>query len=258
MFCPKCGAEVENNAAFCGNCGYSFSASEPETAPAVAVKNKKEFVKKVAPQKVKTAWMIATVTFIICTLILLLGLNSSLNGQFYNIPIFGLVIDEDMKDDLKDSQEDAEDYLDDIDDLIDEDDLSSKEKKLVKKVQKSYKKLVKTISINNVRAACKDIEKAEDILNATDDWDEIVEIMDVLVVVIYIFFLFPIVFTVLGGLKKSVGLIVTGTIFAMIFLFIFGGVVWALLALVAYIVQIKYAAEVTKAYKAYRATGATV
>lgn len=64
MFCPKCGKEVENGAAFCGNCGASITAqpqygsynqrqSAPETVFSASVNrqsvSKKEYIENYAP-----------------------------------------------------------------------------------------------------------------------------------------------------------------------------------------------------------------
>ena len=33
MFCPKCGARVDEGAAFCGSCGFMFESPVPDTQP---------------------------------------------------------------------------------------------------------------------------------------------------------------------------------------------------------------------------------
>ena len=271
MFCPNCGTNLDDSARFCGNCGQTLTpvATEapaptavPMGAPAATyptiITSKKEFVEKAGTPQIKQAWLISLILFGICALLLVLGLNSALNGQFYDIPILGMIMGDDAKDDVKQAQKSLTRDLERLDSVLDEEDLSAKETKLVKSVIKSYKKLVKTVSISGVTEVSKKLEKTEDLLGDTDIFDEMLEIMNIFTIIIYVFFGIPAIFTVFGGIKRSVGLMVTGLIFAMIFFLVFGGIVLGLLALVAYIVQIVFASKVNKAYKVYKAIGAAV
>ena len=102
MFCPNCGTNLPDGAGFCAECGAQLNAAQP-TAPQAARHagpklSKSEYLKTQASPNakklVKTSWILLAV----CVLILALGLNTCLNGPFYEIPVFKMALGDDYAD----------------------------------------------------------------------------------------------------------------------------------------------------------------
>ena len=261
MFCPHCGTQLDDSARFCGKCGNAIAQapgaapqqptySQP-AAPSVNFAAVGNLVNKFAPKnvtpKAKQAWLISMIAFAACVLFLVLGLSSSLNGQFYDIPVLGMIMGEDGREEMKDMQKDAKKDIDRFENLLDSSDLTKKQAKQVKSAIKSYKKLVKTISITNLKDTAKQVKKVEDFIGGSDGMDEIISVINTFTIIIYIFFFISLLFTVFGGLTQKSGLTITGMIFAILFLFLLGGIVWGVLAVAAYIAQLKFSKDYKKA-----------
>lgn len=263
MFCPNCGSQTNDNSQFCGNCGATLNAqpaapAQPQqpvyqapaySAPPATPVSKFKYAATMGNQNTKTTNLISWIAIGLAALFLILGLNSALNGPFYEIPILAMAIGDDF--DAEAAHElgkEAADYVDELEAEYKEelDYLSSSEKKQAKKMISLAKDLARSFSIANV------VKSAEvmDEFGAIDD--DTVEILEIFMSVIWLFFAIPMLFTLLAFWKKSTGLTVTALIFALIFCFIFGGILWGVLCAVAYILHAVLCKKLTQEYKAYR------
>ena len=94
MFCPNCGKQIPDNAAFCSECGKptnTVSAPEPTpvATPTIPVGKIKYFT-KVAPTSKRIMAGIALGLGLLCILFVFLSANTTVNGSIFETPIFSL------------------------------------------------------------------------------------------------------------------------------------------------------------------------
>lgn len=276
MFCNKCGTKLPDGTTFCTECGANLApVTKPEPAPKAepapaAPKEKPELklpdvklpdLKNVDLKKLNKP-VLVLVTMALSILLILLCVSSTLNTPFYEIPAASFLLsmsgDDDAANELLESLEDA---IDDMEDELDyrEDFMDNDEVEAVEEAIKSMKTLKSNFSINNFNAF---VELAEDIdeeFNAgfdSDEIDEIQSIMGILVAIIRGSFVLPVLFWVLGGLKKSAGLTITAMVFTTISQLIYCGLLWVILSLAVGVVQVKLCKEINPKKKKQAAAAA--
>lgn len=266
MFCPNCGANLPEGSGFCSYCGTVMNAAQPEQPayqqpvyqqqayqqPAYAYQpqpavSKSEYLKTLASPNAKTLVKIAWGLLAVCVLILALGWNSSVNGPFYEIPVFKMVLGADYTEamgELTDMLDESEDGIDELRDLY-EDEIEEND---LEKLVDSAEKMAKNPSLNNIKDVAEQMNKYN-----IDDMDaELVAIFDVAIAVLTICFGVVALFTVLGGVFKSAGLTIFALVLSVPICGLFSGVLYIVLALVAYIAQTVVLSKINKEYKAYK------
>lgn len=284
MFCPNCGTNLPDGAAFCAGCGspmpkapkqeapvqeapvYTPPVQEapvsappvqvgpvytPPVAPAppvcgTPVKSKKTWLKTEASPKAKQMSTLSMIFTACCAVILVLAVFISVFGPFYKIPIFKLALGDDYSDQVESLKSD----LSDVDDALDwyqdhyTGDLNEDE---IEKVFDLTKKMVKNPSFSNYRALAKAMNKTDEVL-----------LFDICIAVLCASFGFVILLAVLGGLFKKTGLVIAALIFAIPANLLYGGVVFALLSAAALVMLIVVLRQINQEYKAYKKNLASV
>ena len=273
MFCPNCGANQPDGSGFCGNCGTPLNSEPPVYQPPAyqspvyqppayqspvyqqsAYSNrpqtpvsKSEYLKTLASPQTMSLTKVVWGLLVVCVLILALAWNASVNGPFYEIPVFKMVLGADYTEamgELTDILDEADDDIDDLRDLY-EDEIEEDE---LDELMDSIEKMAQKPSLNHVREVAKQMSKYD-----IDDMDrEFVAIFDVAIAVLTVSFVFAALITVLGGLFKSAGLTIFGLVLSVPVLGLFGGVLYIVLALVAYIAQVVVLSKINNEYKAYK------
>lgn len=252
MFCNKCGTKLPDGTTFCTECGAVLtSAPQAEPAPQIpeptpAAPKQKPEIK--LPANIKP--ILVLVTMALSLLLILLSINSALTTPFYQIPAASLLLDasgdgdeavDELIDSIDDTIGDMEDELDFREDLLDDDEVEAVEAAI-----KSMKTLRNNFSIKNFQAFVDLAEDIDEEFNAgfdADEIDEIQSIMGILVTIIRAFFVLPVLFWVLGGLRKSAGLTITAIVFTTISQLIYCGILWVILSLAVGVVQVKLCKE---------------
>ena len=244
MFCPKCGTNLADGSTFCSQCGANLNPQQPTPA-----------APKATPKS-----LLALVLAVACLLVMIIGHITLVNTSVGDMTLLKGAIGEDiedMEDEMSDFAERYEDRLDDLDD-----ELSKKDKALVKKLIKGIKACGKSFSIANVSNLMKtatsisDSDTAED-FNLEDDFDEIEEvsgIIDGIAIGLFIASMVCVIFSVLGGLLRKKGLVITGMILTTLFSLLIYGIVFVILTLAVHIILIKHLSDLKKAQSAPTAT----
>ena len=247
MFCNQCGANLPEVTAYCTMCGAPMYQQAPQQENYNWENNYQQSPVPEVP--VKKNSLPITITMLVSIVLIIASILAPLMLPVFDIPVMSVALsaaDEDP-DELLDDMKDQMDEIKDNYDMI-EDDLSSKEKKSYKKAIDSLEKMVDSFSLLNINAAAKAAQDMEDA--DTSDLDEAMEeftqIMGVIVGISIGAFVLPLLFALLGGLKKSAGLTIAALIFTAISQLILSGVVLVILSAVVYIVQI----VLCKKYKA--------
>jgi len=275
MTCPNCGTQMQANAVFCGRCGarmaaapeahavptYAASAAPAPQAPAGPVK-KKEFLRKHADGKTKTAAFVALFTMLISIVVLMLGAYSCLNTDLREIPVLNRMDIDDVFEDFEDIDEDELEAEFDAAERV----MSRSEWRKVKKLKKSVNDILDTFSINNCFAFINILEEVDDegifddydvnlnqyIGNYEEEFEMLQEAYGFMIVAVNMLFVLPALFALLGGLKKSVVWSVLALVFSILPQLALNGVLWLVANAVVLIVQIVLCSMVQKRYRAYR------
>ena len=259
MFCNQCGTNLPDGTAFCSNCGAPTSNAAPAQPAFQApvqepVYEAPVYQEKPAAPKAKKNAMPVLLTFAVSMILIIASIISPMATAIYNIPMFSLVMGDEMEEaeeeweDMADNWEDVRDELD-LDDL----DLSSKDEKAVEKYLKKADKFMKKPSVMNLNKVIKAAEEVEDIDEAEvlvsevlDSTDGIEDVTGGLWIISIICFLPAVILALLAGLKKKPALTIVAMILTLLPQIILSG--WLLLVLslgvnIAQIVlQKKYAA----------------
>lgn len=257
MICRYCKTENSYGATMCANCGASMDHGPVE------VLNKKRYLKEEAPAAAKNAARMVSILLIVSVILLAVSGMITMFGAVYEIPFISTlasIADADV-DELEDMFDELEEEADAYEELVElmEDDLSKNELKVATNFAKKAQSVAKTPSIVNINSMISYTEKnsddIEDIFGdgAVDGAEELGEIFGTILTVLYIFGGICILFTVLGGLSKNTGLVVTGMIFSVLYGFVFGGILMVILTFLAQLLLAMQCSKVNKAYKKYRA-----
>lgn len=238
MICPGCGGTVEDNAKFCTQCGFQF----PE----------RDQVKK-SP----VLLLIGIGALVVCLAMLVVGFFSVKNTDFFDIPIVSMILP-DMDDELDDVRDEMLEGIEKIEDKMDELDLTGDEEEFVNTAIETAKTLTKEISLNSLNEFAENAKKMADIDvdldkeldDLTESVDELQDALKLIENIVLWFMLVPLALAVLAGLLRSRGLTIFAMITALPFFFMFGGVVWGIIAIAGYITQIVVYGKMKKAKKA--------
>lgn len=252
MFCPKCGTQVPEGAAFCGGCGNRLNQAAQPTPPVQPAYNQQPVrpaqpvyaPQPVAPRKQNGAKSVLVVVTMLLSLVLIAAsVVAPLATAFYKIPAFSLAMviaegedDVDyMMDSLGEGIEELEEELEHQEDVMEDDEFEAAEEMV-----DSVKKLHKNFSILNARSTMKLVEEVNgefDMGIEQYEIDQLIMALNIVVAVIVGFFVLPLLFTLLGGLLKSTGLTITAIVFTAISQLIFSGLLLFVLSLAVGIVQ---------------------
>lgn len=250
MFCPNCGKQIPDNAAFCAECGKAISsASAPVAAPTAPV-SKIQYFTKVAPQPNRIRAFIALGLGILCILFVFLSANNAVNGSMLKIPVISLVLDDadEMQDELDEAVSDLkkfdtaelEEFLHEFLGVsVDSDEIEAKKNKILN--------LFSPFSLNSV------IKLTEMFGAGDDEISEIVEVFNVVITVVWVYAVILMVLTALGVLFQKTWLMVLAYVLGVAFVAMTGGVVLVILATVAYIATAVLFSKMKGEYNAYKA-----
>ena len=257
MFCPNCGNQMPEGSVFCTVCGNAANtASAPQAAPAPAFTpcapvSKIQYFTKVAPKPNRIRAAIALGLGILCILLVFLSANNAVNGSMLKIPLVTFFYED--ADELQNDLDEAVEAIKDFDSAeieeflneflgvsVDSDEIEAKKNKVVK--------LFSPFSINSV------IELTEMFGVGDDEVSEIVGIFKTFVSIIWGYAIVLIVLTALGVLFQKTWLMVLAYILGVGFIVITGGVVFVILATVAYIATAVLFSKMKNEYKAFKAT----
>ena len=232
MFCNNCGNQMPEGTVFCPACG----------APAQQQPQQLLYQQPQAPAPVKKNATPIMITFIISIVLIIASILAPMIMPFAEIPVVAMIFD------LAD--EDMDEVLDDLENELDrakaeydaiEDELDSKEKKNYKKMIDSVDKLVDNCSLLNISSTVKTMDSLDEEYRPDgmeEGMKEFSQVMGIVFGLVCGAFLLPLLFAILGGLKKSAGLTVAALIFTAISQAILSGVLLLILSAVVYIVQI--------------------
>ena len=283
MFCQKCGAQVPDGFAFCSQCGSQVTAAQPQPVyqaqpvyqqpqyayppqppvqpprQAVTPKKKKAFLREEAPAGCRRNSLITTIVSIVCILLMVAGVVSALVHPFYEVPAMDLVLDladadaDDLMEELEEEYEDAK-----VEYELTRDSYVLGEQQALDLMLETMEKLVDSFSVANMLGAVSMIEEAaqyaphlldEDIF---EDAEIIRQALVAVIVVLAALYLLPLLFTLLGGLKKSSGLTIAGLVLVLLPQLCLGGGLLTLASLVLGIVQVVLCGRINREYDRYR------
>lgn len=257
MFCANCGSNVPDGARFCDNCGApqnaapqanSFDVSTPTTpVPAPAPSNgpepglsKSKFLSsKKLDAQTKRLVMISWGLLAACLLVLILAVNTTINGKAHKIPVFGMVMGSNFEDEVDDMLDEAEDRLDDLEDELDR--VSGSKKDDIEREIEAAEKLIKKFSMANIR----------DYISAKGDSSDAAA-FGVFITAAVVLCVIAAVFLLLGGLLRSTALVVIGLFPAMVLTGFLSGILYLALVIAGFISLAVIISKLNGAYKAYK------
>ena len=290
MFCQKCGAQVPDGFAFCSECG-SQVAAQPQAQPvyqpqyqpqsvyqpqpqytyppqppvqqesqhkAVTPVKKKEFLVTRASDSCKRSSLFATIISIVGVLLMVAGVCSAILVPFYEVPAMDLILDMAEADPDELVEELEEDYNEAaLEYEYMRDGYTGPEQQALDILLEAMEKLVDNFSVVNILGALSDAEEAWRYApHLMEDYVEDAEVirqgMLVIIVACATLYLLPLLFILLGGLKKSGGLTIAGLVLVLLPQICLGGWLLTLASLVLGIVQAVLCGKVNKAYDRYR------
>lgn len=267
MKCSNCGAELSQGTMFCASCGTPV-AQQPEPqyqAPVYQAPmqpqrpvSKKQYIATMASEKVKKSRKLAPIIALVCAAILLVGYFVAMNTAFYDLPIITLAYPEEEREDMEDQMDDIADQTDEAEERLEalEDTLSNKEMKVAEKCLEAGTAAAEKPSIANMQKFVNAAKKADDMgfseEMGMDDVDEVSEVFGIFNGMLIGGLIWVLLFTLLGGLCKSKGLVVAGMIFSVFYTWPMAGIVFTILSIAAHIVLISQLSVADKEYAAYK------
>ena len=248
MFCRNYGQELADNAVFCGNCGTAQKQQAPAQQPVdqapVQQPVYQALVRPAASEGSQNA-LLGTIAFAVAVLLLAASVILPLTTSFFDIPAVSVIlstIDADPNEltssleEAKEEAEEAQERFELQEEFIDDDEIEAAEALI-----DGMEKLLNNFSILNFNALVKTTTQVgEEYMDDSDleEMQSVSKIMSVVIGVIIGAFALPLLFTLLGGFKKSVGLTVAAMILTLLPQLIFSGFIMVILSLAANILQI--------------------
>lgn len=231
MFCPNCGAEINDAAVICVHCKTSLEKK---------LLSKKDFLKTKASVKTKSLYTVARIIGVIGLAVLVLSACLAIYGSFFDIPLFSMFDEFEIKQLEEEYEELAEEYGDvmenataeELKDLEDEVGIESED----------IEKIMKNPSLRN-------FSKIAD----SGDYDEDVTMAFSLIFGLIIGGVALIaLFELLSVLLRSPALAIIAIIVSPLYFFLFSGAMMFVCFLIVNVAQVIVYSLANKEYKTYK------
>ncbi len=256
MVCSNCGTALPEGTRFCGQCGAQ-----------VIAKNKREYLQKLAPDKIRAKAKFSKILALVCVVLMLISYLVVINTSLEKIPVIATVAQGntddfyDVMDDMEEFYEILEEGMDEKEDEL-EDMLTKGQIRKLEKLVKAVKKCSTKLSISNFNTMVKRFEAVakmevddEAFGDVNDELEEIQEIKLVLGLASGILFFgaaASAVFLFFGGFFHKSALAILGTIGAFFYCLMGCGLLMLLVVLAVAVLMILQCTAVSGAYKAHR------
>ena len=295
MICPHCGAALANGLERCNCCGGTLKIRYPQnqrpqerpsqeqppqyqppqyqppqyqppvyTPPTPGKESKKVFFRQIAPKKLKVQWQLVYLTMALALILIAVGTVLPIFRPILRIPsvsnmlsIGGISVRDvtDAVDMLYDelSQEyelgywDGEE-LDMVEDLLD----------ALDRFSGSFNLLDLSRLASSLRSEYDDILRQYLGASELRILDIVAKLPTIAIIAIIASFLLPLIFTVLAGLKKSLGFTIAAMILTLLPITLINGWAFCTMTLAVFVPQIVFCANARKAYKNYKLGYVTV
>lgn len=284
MICPHCGAALANGLERCNCCGGTLKIRYPQnqrpqaqpsqeqppqyqppqyqppvyTPPTPGKESKKVFFRQIAPKKLKVQWQLVYLTMALALILIAVGTLLPIFRPILRIPsvsnmlsIGGISVRDvtDAVDMLYDelSQEyelgywDGEE-LDMAEDLLD----------ALDRFSGSFNLLDLSRLASSLRSEYDDILRRYLGASELRILDIVAKLPTIAIIAIVASFLLPLIFTVLAGLKKSLGFTIAAMILTLLPITLINGWAFCTMTLAVFVPQIIFCANTRKAYKNYK------
>ena len=289
MICPHCGAALANGLERCNCCGGTLKIRYPQnqrpqerpsqeqppqyqppqyqppqyqppvyTPPTPGKESKKVFFRQIAPKKLKVQWQLVYLTMALALILIAVGTVLPIFRPILRIPsvsnmlsIGGISVRDvtDAVDMLYDelSQEyelgywDGEE-LDMVEDLLD----------ALDRFSGSFNLLDLSRLASSLRSEYDDILRQYLGASELRILDIVAKLPTIAIIAIIASFLLPLIFTVLAGLKKSLGFAIAAMILTLLPMVLLNGWDFGMMTLAVFVPQIVFCANTRKAYKNYK------
>lgn len=289
MICPHCGAALANGLERCNCCGGTLKIRYPQnqrpqerpsqeqppqyqppqyqppqyqppvyTPPTPGKESKKVFFRQIAPKKLKVQWQLVYLTMALALILIAVGTVLPIFRPILRIPsvsnmlsIGGISVRDvtDAVDMLYDelSQEyelgywDGEE-LDMVEDLLD----------ALDRFSGSFSLLDLSRLASSLRSEYDDILRQYLGASELRILDIVAKLPTIAIIAIIASFLLPLIFTVLAGLKKSLGFTIAAMILTLLPITLINGWAFCTMTLAVFVPQIVFCANTRKAYKNYK------
>lgn len=289
MICPHCGAALANGLERCNCCGGTLKIRYPQnqrpqeqpsqeqppqyqppqyqppqyqppvyTPPTPGKESKKVFFRQIAPKKLKVQWQLVYLTMALALILIAVGTVLPIFRPILRIPsvsnmlsICGISVRDvtDAVDMLYDelSQEyelgywDGEE-LDMVEDLLD----------ALDRFSGSFNLLDLSRLASSLRSEYDDILRQYLGASELRILDIVAKLPTIAIIAIIASFLLPLIFTVLAGLKKSLGFTIAAMILTLLPITLINGWAFCTMTLAVFVPQIVFCANTRKAYKNYK------
>lgn len=289
MICPHCGAALANGLERCNCCGGTLKIRYPQnqrpqeqpsqeqppqyqppqyqppqyqppvyTPPTPGKESKKVFFRQIAPKKLKVQWQLVYLTMALALILIAVGTVLPIFRPILRIPsvsnmlsIGGISVRDvtDAVDMLYDelSQEyelgywDGEE-LDMVEDLLD----------ALDRFSGSFNLLDLSRLASSLRSEYDDILRQYLGASELRILDIVAKLPTIAIIAIIASFLLPLIFTVLAGLKKSLGFTIAAMILTLLPITLINGWAFCTMTLAVFVPQIVFCANTRKAYKNYK------
>lgn len=138
-----------------------------------------------------------------------------------------------------------------------EGDLNPTEREAVKKFLEATEEMTSKMSLMSIRnfiSVMKEIlpvlEEYEEITDGLEVFEEVETIINAVLIAVLGAYLLPLIFTLLGGFLKNMGLTITALVFLVLSQCVLCGFAWVVLSLVVYILQAVLCGKAARARRA--------
>ena len=230
--------------------------------------SKGEFIKQCGDKKVKTTALVTTLTMLLALILIGVSIFSMLTISMFRIPVIynGLQIINDLGGEDIDVDELEVELQKIIRDARTEamlygGEMSASEKKSFNDLMDAFDKFAQNPSLLAGRTCMAELEEVSKTLT---DWGYALNSVgngafaaagkgiEIIIGILIGCFFLPLLFTLLGGLRKSTGLTVAALIFTVIAQLTWSGWIWAAVTGAVLLVQCILCRSITKAQMAYR------